>query len=914
MSKVSLQKQTKDLLSVTEGVSKTISLAQLRVKNQTAWLQDAEKALREKIRQQKLLEKQKQEALKQEETPKEETSKEKKAVKVSDKKKTDEPKPVKDAPVLEVKKIAKKSPKTEEKSAEKETLKTVHNNDKSTISPVVHKTSVVPTKAGSKTKNSISKEKPKVTIVNLDDRPKRKVGIRLVKAAPTPEEIAAQKKEEQQRRQELKDRRAAGPKKDNNKSYSGQKASTPRVENSSSKVSSGKFAKTTETKDTDTPTTTAASKQDSRKRGKVTKPSTYHEMQPAYTRKKTKKTQLEDTKRKKYVFDDVYSPTGSRRKRSRKQVQKNTIERKIIENAIISSKTVPIKELAEKIGKPGADIIKQLFTLGVIANINQAIDFDTAALVASELGVTLEQKVEKTNEEKMVAAHDEYTEDAETLVKRAPIVTVMGHVDHGKTSLLDAIRNANVIDGEAGGITQHIGAYSIKYKNEDITFIDTPGHEAFTAMRARGAQVTDIAILVVAADDGVMPQTVEAINHAKAANVPIIVAINKMDVNGANPDRVKQELTEHELVTEEWGGDTIMVPISALKNEGIETLLDDILLVAEIQELKANPNTTAKGTIVEAQLDVGRGPVATVLIQNGTLRIGDAIVAGTISGKVRAMIDDKGNRLEEAGPSTPVEVLGFNEVPNASAVMYVADDKLSRKVAADRRTQIRVDQVKSSQMVTLDDLFNKINEGKLKDLNIVLKADVQGSAEAMKQSLLKLSNEEVRVNIKHSGVGAISETDINLASVSNAIIIGFNVRPDTNGMKAAEIANVEIRTYRIIYKAIEDIEKAIKGMLQPIYKEEVIGHAEVRNVITISSVGNIAGCYLTDGSFTRNAQARILRDSVIIYEGSLASLRRFKDDVKEVRQGFECGIGIENFNDIKVGDIIEAFVMKEVAR
>jgi translation initiation factor IF-2 len=550
----------------------------------------------------------------------------------------------------------------------------------------------------------------------------------------------------------------------------------------------------------------------------------------------------------------------------------------------------------------------------VIANINQSIDFDTAALVSSELGVTLEQKLEKTNEEKMVAAHDGLNEDDKNLVKRAPIVTVMGHVDHGKTSLLDAIRNANVIEGEAGGITQHIGAYTIKYNGEDITFIDTPGHEAFTAMRARGAQVTDIAILVVAADDGVMPQTVEAINHSKAADVPIIVAINKMDVPGANPERVKQELTEHNLVTEEWGGDTIMVPVSALKNENIDSLLENILLVAEVQELKANPSTTAKGTIVEAQLDIGRGPVATVLIQNGTLKVGDSIVAGTISGRVRAMLDDKGNRLEEAGPSTPVEVLGFNEVPQASDIMYVADDKLSRKVAADRRTQIREDQVKSSQMVTLDDLFNKINEGKLKDLNIVLKADVQGSAEAVKQSLMKLSNDEVRVNIKHSGVGAISETDVNLAAVSNAIIIGFNVRPDANGAKAAENENVEIRTYRIIYKAIEDVENAIKGMLQPIYEEVVQGHAEVRNVIRISSVGNIAGSYVTDGVFTRSSQARVLRDGVIIYEGVLSSLKRFKDDVREVRQGFECGIGIENFNDIKEGDVIEAFTMKEVER
>ena len=793
-----------------------------------------------------------------------------------------------------------------------------------------HKTSVVPQKRRSSTSNEEKKGKPKVTIVNIDDRPKKKIGLRVVKAAPTPEEIAAKKKAEQQKRQELKNRRAQNDNKtrnsgntrsdsrpqsnrnNRNNSY-GNNFSKDKDQNQSPQYRSNSRQNTAKKSD-DIVSSVPTVKQDGRKRTKHTKENSYHEMQPAHTRKKTKKSLTQDSKRKKFVFDGVYTPTGSRKKGPRKQAPKKVIEKKVIEHAVISSKTVPIKELAEKIGKPAAEIIKQLFVLGTIANINQSIDYDTAELVASELGVTLEQKVEQTNEEKMVAAHDIISEEDGDLTKRAPIVTVMGHVDHGKTSLLDAIRNANVIDGEAGGITQHIGAYSINYNGEDVTFIDTPGHEAFTAMRARGAQVTDIAILVVAADDGVMPQTIEAINHAKAAEVPIIVAINKMDVPGANPDRVKQELTEYELVTEEWGGDTIMVPISALKNEGIDTLLENVLLVAEIQELKANAGTTAKGTIVEAKLDIGRGPVATVLIQNGTLKIGDSIVAGTITGRVRAMLDDKGNRLEEAGPSMPVEILGFNEVPQASDVMYVADDKLSRKVAADRKSQIREDQVKSSQMVTLDDLFNKINEGKLKDLNIVLKADVQGSAEAMKQSLLKLTNDEVRVNIKHSGVGAISESDVSLAAVSNAIIIGFNVRPDANGARAAEAENVEIRTYRIIYKAIEDVELAIKGMLQPVFVEEVQGHAEVRDVIKVPNIGNIAGSYVTDGVFTRSSQARILRDSVIIYEGAIASLRRFKDDVKEVRQGFECGVGIENFNDIKEGDVIEAFHMKEVAK
>ena len=918
MSKVSLQKQTKELLSVAEGINKAISSAQLRAKNQVVWLQDAEKTQKEKMRQQRMLEKQQEDEIMAKQAA-EQAAKEKIAAEQAAKEQKEkeaqekaEKAKIEKARSEQVKKVVKPSKAEEPKKAPQP--KPEPKKETSSTDKVVHKTSVVPVKKGSSSDGD-QKAKPKVTIVNIDDRPKRKIGIRVVKAAPTPEEIKAKKKEEQERRQRIKkqseERRQSTPR-DNNRTRSNvpnkdkDEQQPVQQRNKPRETAKADFPKE--------PTTIASGKQDLRRKSKGAKTSSYHEMQNTTARKKTKKSLLEDTKRKKYVFDGVYSPTGSRKRGSRRAPVKQQIEKKVIEQAVITSQTVSIKELAEKIGKPGAEIIKQLFVLGVIANINQVIDFDTAALVSSELGVTLEQKLEQTNEEKMVAAHDVLNEDDTNLVKRAPIVTVMGHVDHGKTSLLDAIRNANVIDGEAGGITQHIGAYTIKYKGEDITFIDTPGHEAFTAMRARGAQVTDIAILVVAADDGVMPQTVEAINHAKAADVPIIVAINKMDVPGANPDRVKQELTEHHLVTEEWGGDTIMVPVSALKNDNIDSLLENILLIAEVQEFKANPTTTAKGTIVEAQLDTGRGPVATVLIQNGTLKIGDSIVAGTISGKVRAMLDDKGNRLEEAGPSTPVEVLGFNEVPQASAIMYVADDKLSRKVAADRRTQIREDQVKSSQMVTLDDLFNKINEGKLKDLNIILKADVQGSAEAMKQSLLKLSNEEVRVNIKHSGVGAISESDVNLAAVSNAIIIGFNVRPDANGAKAAESENVEIRTYRIIYKALEDIELAIKGMLQPTYEELVQGHAEVRNVIRISSVGNIAGSYITDGIFTRSSQVRVLRDGVIIYEGTLSSLKRFKDDVREVRQGFECGIGIENFNDIKEGDVFEAFTMKEVER
>ncbi len=911
MSKVSLQKQAKDLLSSAEEISKTISAAQHRVKTQVTWLHDVEKTMKEKLRQQRILEKQKEEEALAEKAKKEALkAKEEKVAKKEEKpapeaKKVVSPKKIEESSKTEDKKPEKvekpKTPKVEKPSPKKEVKKNEHK----------HKTSVVPKKKGSSVKESDKKEKPKVTIVNIDDRPKKKIGLRVVKAAPSAAELAEKRKQEKQRRLDAKKRREEASKPAERSRFKKDDSAPNRGNNAPAQTRNAPKTDTTDTPKVGA-TVSPVAKQDGRRR-KTTK-SSYHEMQQNTSKKRSKKALIQDSKGKKFVFDGVYSPTGSRRKGPRRNKQKQAIEKKVIEHAVISTKMVTIKELANSIGKPGAEIIKQLFILGIIANINQAIDFDTAALVSTELGVTLEHKMEKTNEEKMVAAHDEGTENDSELVKRAPIVTVMGHVDHGKTSLLDAIRNANVIEGEAGGITQHIGAYTIKYNGEDVTFIDTPGHEAFTAMRARGAQVTDIAILVVAADDGVMPQTVEAINHAKAADVPIIVAINKMDVPGANPDRVKQELTEHQLVTEEWGGDTIMVPISALKNEGIDTLLDDVLLLAEIQELKANPDASAKGTIVEAKLDIGRGPVATVLIQNGTLKIGDAIVAGTITGKVRAMLDDKGNRLEEAGPSTPVEILGFSEVPEASDVMYVADDKLSRKVAADRSRQIREDQVKSSQMVTLDDLFNKISEGKLKDLNIIVKADVQGSAEAMKQSLLKLTNEEVRVNIKHSGVGAISESDVNLASISNAIIIGFNVRPDANGQRAADAENVEIRTYRIIYKALEDIELAIKGMLKPVYKEEIQGHAEVRDVIKVPNIGNIAGSYVTDGMFARNSQARILRDGVIIYEGNIASLRRFKDDVKEVKQGFECGISIENFNDIKEGDVIEAFHMKEIAR
>ena len=585
-----------------------------------------------------------------------------------------------------------------------------------------------------------------------------------------------------------------------------------------------------------------------------------------------------------------------------------------IEKAVITSETITVKEPSEKIGKPAAEIIKKLFILGIMATINQEIDFDTCSLIASDYGIELEHNVAKTFEEVLQESSDEVDESTE-LVERPPVVTIMGHVDHGKTSLLDAIRNSSVTEGEAGGITQHIGAYTVTCNGRTITFIDTPGHEAFTSMRARGAQVTDIVILVVAADDGIMPQTVEAINHAKAANVPIIVAINKMDRETANPERVKQQLTEHGLVSEEWGGDTICVPVSAKTQMGLDSLLEMVLLEADVLELKANPNRLAKGTIIEAELDKGRGPIATVLVQNGTLKIGDTIVAGTAYGRVRAMVDDKGKRVAKAGPSQPVEVLGFSEVPAAGDILNVAEiDKLSRQVAEERRDKQKAEQLKNLSKVSLDDLFSQIAEGQIKDLNIIVKADVQGSVEAVKQALEKLSNDEVRVRCIHGGVGAITGSDIMFASASNAIIIGFNVRPDAAARAAAEKEKVDMRLYRIIYNAIEDIEKAMKGMFKPVYEENTLGRISVRDTFKVSGVGTIAGAYVQDGKVTRNAQIRVVRDGIVIHEGKIASLKRFKDDAKEVAAGYECGIGIENFNDIREGDTIEAFEMVEVKR
>ncbi len=609
--------------------------------------------------------------------------------------------------------------------------------------------------------------------------------------------------------------------------------------------------------------------------------------------------------------DDVVR--GGRRARAKKPSAQMMMAPIRIEKAFMTAETITVKDLTERVGKPAGDILKKLLLLGVMANINSELDFDTASLVCSEFGVDLELNLAKTAED---ALTDTDFEDAEEdLQPRPPVVTIMGHVDHGKTSLLDYIRKAHVTRGEAGGITQHIGAYTVNLDDRPITFLDTPGHEAFTAMRARGAQSTDIAVLVVAADDGVMPQTVEAINHAKAAEVPIIIAINKMDKETANPDRVKQDLTAYELVPEEWGGDTIMVPVSASTGEGVDSLLEMILLQADMCQLKANPNRMAKGVIIEAKLDKSRGPVATVLLQNGTLHVGDNIVAGMASGRVRAMVNDRGERVTTAGPAMPVEIAGFTEVPSAGDdMMAVADDHLGRQVVEERRDKMKAARVAASTKVSLDNLFSHIDAGKIENLNVIIKADVQGSVEAVKQALEKLTTDEVRVRVLHSAVGAITKDDVNLASAFNAIIIGFNIRPDNSAREAADREEVDIRLYRVIYQAIEDIQKAMKGMLAPEFKEVLLGHAEVRSVFRITGAGMVAGCYVLDGKLQRNAQVRLLRDNVVVFEGKLSSLKRFKDDAKEVATGYECGVSFDAFNDIKEGDIVECFVMEEIER
>lgn len=637
------------------------------------------------------------------------------------------------------------------------------------------------------------------------------------------------------------------------------------------------------------------------------KPAPAREDRNDQSRGKTTKKSKASPKR----FDDNKSATNAGRGgKKTMQPQAPKVEVKV-EKITVSGPT-PVSDLAKKMKKAPSEIIKKLFGLGIMATINQEIDMDAIHLIASEFDIEVEEKIELdySDFENIIEV-----DEPETLEERPPVVTIMGHVDHGKTTLLDAIRESDVISTEAGGITQHIGAYQVVRQGKKITFLDTPGHAAFTTMRARGAQVTDIAIIVVAADDGVMPQTVEAINHAKAAKVPIIVAVNKMDKPSANPDRVKQELTEYGLVSEDWGGDTIFVHISALKKEGLDDILEMILLVSEVQELKANPNKKARGTVIEAQLDRGRGPVATVLVQGGTLKIGDPIVVGTTHGRVRAMVNDKGRRIKDALPSTPVEITGLNDVPQAGdQFMVFEDEKMARQIGERRSSKRRESELRASARVSLDDLFNRIQEGEIKDINVIIKADVQGSVEALRGSLEKIDVQGVRVNIIHTGVGAITESDVILATASNAIIIGFNVRPDPNARATAEQEKVDIRLHRIIYKVMEEIEAAMKGMLEPVYQEKIIGQAEVRQIFKVSKVGTIAGCMVTEGKVTRDAGVRVIREGIVIFEGKVDALKRFKDDAKEVARGYECGITVEKFNDIKEGDILEAFVMEEVAQ
>ena len=603
--------------------------------------------------------------------------------------------------------------------------------------------------------------------------------------------------------------------------------------------------------------------------------------------------------------------SAKRRQEERDKMQKLQLELAKKQQLKVSiPDEINVGELASRMKKTAGEVIKQLIKLGVFASVSDVVDYDTAALVAMELGCKVEKEVVVTVEERLI---DDHEDSADELVGRAPVVVVMGHVDHGKTSLLDYIRHANVASGEAGGITQHIGAYTVEINGSPITFLDTPGHEAFTSMRARGAMVTDIAILVVAADDGIMPQTIESINHAKAAGIPLVVAINKMDTVGANPERIKQQLTEYDIVPEEWGGDTIVCPISAKTGMGIDNLLENLVVLAEVLELKANPNRAAKGAVIEARLDKGRGPIMTVLVQNGTLKLGDIIIAGTAVGRVRTMINDKGQRITEAGPSVPVEISGMSEVPSAGDTFNaVADERMARELVEERKIQQKNSAFGTNKKVSLEDLFSQIQAGEMKTLNIIVKADVQGSAEAVKASLEKITNEEVRVKVIHSAVGAINESDVMLAATSGAIIVGFNVRPDNAARDSAARSNVDMRMYRVIYDCINEIEAAMKGMLSPKFKEAIIGHAEVRETYKVSKVGTVMGCYVTDGKIQRGCQVRVLRDNIVIHEGDLASLRRFKDDVKEVASGYECGMQIEKFNDVKVGDVIECYVMEQI--
>ncbi len=648
-------------------------------------------------------------------------------------------------------------------------------------------------------------------------------------------------------------------------------------------------------------------KTESKKPVETAKKETAKVDKPEKTETNKAEAKVEDTKAEAPKQEEKKRPEGKKRKNQEQEIDEDAIP------IIKIGETITVKDLSLKINMQASEIIKMLFMKGIMATTNQELDFTLAQSIAEDNGFLVEEMEEIDLVEEFFKEEPDNPED---LKSRPPIVVVMGHVDHGKTSLLDAIRKSKVTEGEHGGITQHIGASVVPINGQKITFLDTPGHEAFTAMRLRGAMATDIAILVVAADDGVMPQTIEAINHAKAAGVKIIVAVNKIDKPGANPDRVKQELVEYKLVAEEWGGDTICVEVSALNGTNLDQLLEMVLLVSEMEELKANPNKTARGTVIEAQLDKGRGPVATVLVQNGTLNVGDSIVAGSAYGRIRAMVDDKGKRLKQAGPSTPVEVLGLSEVPIAGEAFYTAKNErearhISEKVTEKNREKLLMH---TPHKVTLDDLFTQIQEGETKELKIIVKADVQGSVEAVKQSLVKLSNEKVMINIIHGGVGAINESDVMLASASNAIVIGFNVRPEAAAKITADKEQIDLRLYRVIYNAIEDIEAAMKGMLDPEFKEKIIGHAEVRQTFKVSGVGTIAGTYVLDGKLQRKASVRLLRDNIVVYEGELDTLKRFKDDAKEVNTGYECGVTLAKFNDIKEGDIIEAFIMEEIPR
>lgn len=636
----------------------------------------------------------------------------------------------------------------------------------------------------------------------------------------------------------------------------------------------------------------------------------YNEKYESIASDKGVNTQTQNRQQIKKRPQQNYAKKGPKRETEADKLRRIQLERiKKMPLKITVGDEITVGDLAAKLKKTAAEVIKQLMMLGIMASITQTIDYDTAEIVATELGAKVEREVVVTIEERII---DDTEDTAENLRPRSPVVCVMGHVDHGKTSLLDAIRDKNVTSTEAGGITQHIGAYRVKIADREITFLDTPGHAAFTSMRARGAMATDIAVLVVAADDGIMPQTIEAINHARAAKVQVIVAINKMDKPGANPDRVKQQLTEQNIVPEEWGGDVICVPVSAKTHEGIDNLLENILLVADVMELKANPDRRAGGVVIEARLDKGRGPVATLLVQKGTLRHGDIIVAGTAVGRVRGMMDENGAKITEAGPSVPVEIIGLAEVPSAGDEFNaVSDERLARELVEQRKQKAKEETWKAQQKVTLDNFFDQFSDGDIKELNVIVKADVQGSVEAVRQSLEKLSNDEVRVSVVHGGVGAINESDVMLANTSNAIIVGFNVRPEAGAKENAERDNVEIRTYRVIYDCIEEIEAAMKGMLAPKTREVVLGNIEVRQVYKISNVGTIAGSYVTDGKVTRACQIRVIRDGIVIAEDKIDSLKRFKDDAKEVAQGYECGIGLEKFNDIKEGDRFEAFVIEE---